>query len=149
MRLLGLLNTEELRDYVLRKLFNLKNELDLSKRNLFFEKYSLSSFEGYYIYTDTFGNTKGYCYVFSEKGQIERYKVTDDLFEICYWIFWDITSSLSVKYEFEHRQETQDFRRIMFAKRLELLGKLGDNYKKRGEIEITEILEETPFVDAD
>ncbi len=72
---------------------------------------------------------------------------TSSLFEVTYWIFEFHTSEMAFDYEKKHRIEGKDCRRIAFQKQLELIGFIGEDYRKRAEIEINEILKEHPFQD--
>jgi hypothetical protein len=57
---------------------------------------------------------KGYHYVVVERGtELER-KSSDNLTDLLYWIFKDITFSMSVKFELQNRIEDQDFRVLLF-----------------------------------
>ena len=72
---------------------------------------------------------------------------TNDLFEVTYWIFKYQTSVMAFEYERKHRVEGKDCRRIAFLKQIELMEIIGENYRKKAELEINEILKEHPFQD--
>ena len=76
------------------------------------------------------------------------HKITNDLFEIAYWIYSDVTFRMSVEFEYKNRIKKQDPRRLYFKKQLELLGVVGDKFRKRGEIAIDEILKISPYDDS-
>ena len=71
----------------------------------------------------------------------------NDIIELTYWIASIGIRSLSIAYEVSNRVEGQDFRRIMFLKRLELFAVLGDDYKKMAEKGILELLCDYPYND--
>jgi hypothetical protein len=54
---------------------------------------------------------------------------------------------MALKYEYKNRKENQDPRRLYFEKQLEMLGLIDENYQKRGEIEIDDILKNAPYDD--
>jgi hypothetical protein len=86
-------------------------------------------------------------YVTVERGQELERKTTSDLDELLYLIFASVTFSMAVKYEGKHRVSGQDFRRIMFQKQEELLGRLNENWQRREEEEHRLILAKYPFDD--
>ena len=111
--------------------------------DIYFSNGTPNNVEGTYVYSDEIG----YHFVFTERGKISLHKITDDLFEISYWIYADQTFKMSLKYATKHKKNNQDFRRILFEKKLEMLGLVGNNYRKRGEIEVDEILKIAPYND--
>lgn len=101
-------------------------------------------FEGEYCYSDSVG----YHYCFSERGELGIHKITDDLFEISYWILETSLFEMAENYEANNRIQGQDFRRLLFKKILEYFAAIGDNYKKMCEIKFDEILKNAPFDDS-
>lgn len=137
--------TDELRNQVFNKFKILKESVSndgiTCNLNIYFSTGTPHNIEGTYTYSDELG----YHYVFTEKGKIRLHKITDDLFEITYWIFKDLIHCIASKYEGENRIEKQDFRRLLFAKELELFEIVGENYRKRFEIAVDEILKNYPY----
>jgi len=91
----------------------------------------------------------GDCYYYGGIGDrgavtLER---TKSLFEVAYWIFEFQTSAMAFEYEKKHRIMGQSYRRIAFAKQLELMGLIGEDYRQRAELEINKMLKEHPFQD--
>jgi hypothetical protein len=86
-------------------------------------------------------------YVVSERGQEIERKMTDKLDDLLYWIFADVTFSMSSDYELKNRIEDKDCRRIMFDKQKELLGQLNQNWRQREDAEHQRILKNSPFDD--
>jgi hypothetical protein len=101
-------------------------------------------FEGAYSYSDN----EGYLYASIERGIKNMHKITTDLFEISYWIYSDATFRMSVEFEYKNRIKNQDPRRLYFKKQLELLGLIGENFRKKGEKAIDEILIIAPYDDS-
>ena len=150
--LFRLLTTDELENIIRMEYYRLKSVAekdgiyrDLDRGVFFAKNIPNGSREGIYIFADIMG----YHYVgINERGEERRHKVTDDIFEICFWVFNDQTSLMSTEFEVNNRKgDQEDHRRSSFAKRLELLGEIGANYKKRGEIAIDEILKIAPYDD--
>ena len=112
--------------------------------NIHFEKVPPVNFEGEFCYTDE----KGYHYGgISDRGEILRDNTTYSLFEVSYWAMSGVVGTIASEFERKNRVPEQDIRRILFDKKLELLAVLGENYRKRGEIDIDEILKIAPYQD--
>ena len=88
-----------------------------------------------------------YHYVASERGNEIFRKETTDSDELLYWIFSDVTTSMAYSYELKHRRPNQDFRRLAFSKRIELLEKLNPKWADREAKEIEKSLMDSPFDD--
>lgn len=54
---------------------------------------------------------------------------------------------MACAYELEHRIPGQDFRRLMFSKRVELLTSIDPDMGRRGKEQIAETLRNAPFND--
>jgi hypothetical protein len=102
-----------------------------------------NNMEGAYAFSDELG----YHYAFTEKGRIRSHRISDDLFDVSYWIFADLIFRMALNYATNHQQPNQDFRRVLFAKETELFGAIGENYLKRAQIAIDETLKDNPFND--
>lgn len=134
-----MLNSEELEIEIkngISKVPDIKNIF-----NLKFEKNIPNGEDGIYI----FGDLQGYHYVLMERGVENIHKLTDDVFEICFWCFFELTSNAAFDYEFENRDDRLNYREVAFNKLIEYLSLIGDNFKKRGEIEIDNILKVNPY----
>ena len=93
-------------------------------------------------------DARGYHYVISERGtETERLTTTsiDDLF---YRVSRTLAFSAAVAYEGRHRVPGQDFRRVMFARQVELLNRVNPEWAARCASEHEETLRRHPFVDA-
>jgi hypothetical protein len=90
---------------------------------------------------------RGYHLVTVEHGEeLERF-TTNDLDDLLYHIFADVTRDLADSYELTHRIERQDNRRILFWKQVELLSRLSAGWAQRQANEQEQILRESPFDD--
>lgn len=88
---------------------------------------------------------QGYQYIITERGhELERLQ-TDNLDELLYWICKDITFDMATRYELENRVPTEDFRRIYFAKNIELMERINTKYAKWLKKELDEVLEKYPY----
>ena len=139
MRLLKLLTTKELEHQIKTEYLKIygiiKKELDIN-----FYPNLPNADDGEYVYA----NDVGYHYVLCERGKEIEHKITDDVFEISFWAIYPSLIRPSFDYELQNRDETLDYGEVAFAKQLEYLELLGENFKKRGEIEISQILENNP-----
>ena len=139
MRLMKMLNTNELEEKIRFGISKVKDIEDIS--DLKFQKNIENGEDAIYIFSDL----QGYHYVLMERGIEIVHKVTDDVFEICFWCFFELTRNAAFDYELENRDEKLNYRKVAFTKQLEYLSTIGENYRKRGEIEIDEILKIYPY----
>lgn len=140
MKLMKMLTTHELENEII-KLIKKLQKCDEVNVDLIFKKNIEKGEDGIYV----FAYNRGYHYVISERGCELTHKVTDDVFEICYWAIYPLALRMSFDYECKNRKSLNDSRQVAFGKLLEYLSELGTNYKKRGEIEIDEILKVNPY----
>ena len=89
----------------------------------------------------------GYIYANEERGHVYNERKTQDLDELLYWIMKDITFSMAVDYEVANRVLHADFRRLLFAKDLELLGSLKPEWRERKREYYDAVLAQYPFND--
>ena len=95
-----------------------------------------------------FSGERGYHYCgIGDRGERFLNNVTSSIFEVSYWVIKFQVFLMASNYEHTHHICGRDFRRVMFAKALELFDALGGNYRKRAEIDIDEILKESPYDD--
>ena len=113
-----------------------------SKEYPFFSETRPAISDGWYVFWD-----QQYVLVFEERGKETERIESQDAKDILYRIFKSITSSIASEYELDHRIESQDFRRILFDKQLELLNTIDESFAKKREDEITQILLIAPFLD--
>jgi hypothetical protein len=92
-------------------------------------------------------DSRYYYYVVVERGvELER-RSTINHEELLYWIFREVTFTMAMKFEMENRVDTQDFRRILFKKHVELMSKVDDEFGNKLQDEINGILTQAPFSD--
>ena len=108
---------------------------------VFFEEDTPCSIEGIYVFADS----GGYHYVLSERGSKSIHKVTDDLFEIRFWVVGPLAFEMAVQFERKNRVSGLDERELVHYKYLELLDNVGANFKRRGEIVVSEALKLRPY----
>jgi len=99
-----------------------------------------------YPHVEVKGST--YCWVVVERGREIRRKETRDFEEFLYWVFANVTSTLATEYASKNRIKDQDFRRVLFAKQVELLEKLSPSWAQARESEIADILQRRPYNDS-
>ncbi|WP_439444158.1 Imm63 family immunity protein [Listeria aquatica] len=141
MRPLEFLKTTELQEKIIEDLNKIKGQEDLEKQ-LNFKEPVIGSEEGRYVFADT----QGYHYIVSERGQKIVNKVTDDLFDIKFWVIYPIVVTISFDFSAENSQNNDDPRIVAFPKQLALLKEIDQNLFKRGEIEQDEILKTNPIL---
>ncbi len=89
----------------------------------------------------------GYHYVVVERGIEHEKRTTQDIDELMYWVFKAITFSMASDYELHNRIPNQDFRRLLFAKQIELIKIINPAFFERLEKEKNEILKQHPYED--
>lgn len=88
-----------------------------------------------------------YHWVVVERGVEIVRRTTLDFDEFLFWVFESISNAIATRYAMKHRVSGEDFRRKLFSKQLELLGRLSSEWKSREENTISKILESNPFRD--
>lgn len=89
-----------------------------------------------------------YYYVVTERGtEFERESFTDKD-DLLYRLVADITFGMAVDHELRNRIGGQDFRRVMFGKRIELMERVGPEFGAKARQETAEILKENPYDDS-
>ncbi len=89
----------------------------------------------------------GFHYIAVERGEELSHAVTEDIHELLYWVFRDVTFSMACTYESAHRNPAQDFRRILFAHQCSLLGLLDPTWQIRCAQEQEKVLTSHPYKD--
>lgn len=88
-----------------------------------------------------------FFYIYSERGcEIYREPISS-LDELMYFILARAANRMALDHELDNRVEGQDFRRIYFSKRIELMNKLNPQWGERCRKEIEEILVSAPYSD--
>lgn len=88
-----------------------------------------------------------YHYISTERGQELDKLVTKSFDELLYKIFNHITSSMAFSYERDNRVLNKDCRRIAFAKKIELMSKINEQWGIKIEQEIAKTLQNSPYDD--
>ena len=70
-------------------------------------------------------------WIVKERGRLLEHRTTHDPDELLYWSFVLATSTLASTWEARHRDESQDFRVLMWAKQGELLHRLNPVWAQR------------------
>lgn len=84
--------------------------------------------------------------VYGERGiEFER-KTVSDIEDLLYYVFDDVTHLMASDYELRNRNENEDFRRLLFRKQIELMGRISEEYAKKLERDIGRILKVAPYV---
>jgi hypothetical protein len=89
-----------------------------------------------------------YHYVVTERGTEFERRSTPDADELLYWLLQGVTFSLACDFELKHRVAGRDFRRLLFAKQLELLRGLSPDWERKRASEIERVLQQHPFDDS-
>ncbi|MFD0939544.1 Imm63 family immunity protein [Pedobacter boryungensis] len=97
-----------------------------------------------YIEVDNLGYM---FYIISERGQEYERKGTNNIDDLLYWIFANVTFAMASDYELKNRIADKDSRRMMFQKQEELLGQLNDSWRQKENARHHSILESHPFDD--
>lgn len=143
----GRMTTEQLEKFVRNGLGILQQvaagdgivSVDLDVR---FGKDAAKRGHGAFVYSDE----GGYHYVsLGDRGAIGRHTITEDAFELAYWVFSGLATLMSAEYA--GREPRRSFRRTMLEKKLEILQSVGENYRRRGEIDLDELLKICPYED--
>lgn len=88
-----------------------------------------------------------YHWIGMERGQETAHQVTDDVDELLYWIISSNAAGTAGQWEMKHRHPTADFRRLYFARTVELLARVKPEWAERQQAEWDEVLMRHPFVD--
>jgi len=135
-----MLTTKELENVIMKYIKDFE-EITNRKYTINFKENMANGADGTYV----FSNYQGYHYVDSERGIEITHKITDDVFEISFWTLNPYIIMISFEYERANRKKGTNSREVALNKQLELWGMLGDNFRKRGEIEVSEVLKANPL----
>ena len=94
-------------------------------------------------------DNKGSHYVIWERGREHERRTTEELDELLYWLMKDIVFRMASDYELHHRIPNQDFRRLLFNTKLNLLKRINADFYNRGKDEIDKILIDAPYNDTE
>ena len=82
-----------------------------------------------------------------EKGRIRSDIVTDEKREVLWSALQIFSINIIMNFALCNREKGKDFRRAIFAKEKEIFSLFGQDFKKRKEKEIEEILKKNPYND--
>ncbi|MCI5822318.1 MAG: Imm63 family immunity protein, partial [Lachnospiraceae bacterium] len=102
-----------------------------------------NSVEGTYI----FNKNNEYHILFTEKGKIRSDIVTDEKREVLWNAVEIISTNIIMNFAISNREKGKDFRRALFAKEKEIFSLFGQDFQKRKDEEIEEILKKNPYND--
>ena len=92
-------------------------------------------------------DSMGYHYIVEERGQEIRHETTDDLDQLMFWIFEQVSFDISLRESVAARQENLDDSRFFYVRQEELLHKLKPGWAEVIHQKHAKILEEFPFDD--
>jgi hypothetical protein len=101
--------------------------------------------------TDHFGtphievDDTGYHFIVCERGNELERRTTKDIQTLLYWVFELIVFKMASEYELHNRKPGEDFRRVLFAKQLELFEKLNTGWLALKQKELEDILKQHPY----
>lgn len=88
-----------------------------------------------------------YHWIGKDRGTVTQHQQTDDADELLYWIVSSNAAGTASQWEMEHRHPTDDFRRLYFARTVELLARVKPEWAERQQAEWDAVLRRHPFVD--
>lgn len=88
-----------------------------------------------------------YHYVVNERGAELVRRRTTDPDEVLYWFISNVISDIAGEYELTHRIEGVDSRRLWFAKEIEWLAQINEEWGRRKQKEFETILKDHPYND--
>ena len=88
-----------------------------------------------------------YAYVVTERGNEYERRETNDPDELLYWLVSDTTREAAQLFELANRVAGRDFRRLLFAKHVELLENIRAEWGSRKREEYDTILKKHPYND--
>lgn len=130
---------EEVKDYIIKMCDRISINEQSNLLPMFSKKEDVFN-EGASIYVDN-----KYHYIIMERGRMNKHYESEVLEDIIYPLFKDLTSSLAQHFELEHRRSEKDFRKVMWEKQLELLGRINDKFVDMRKKEIEDILIIAPY----
>lgn len=134
-----MLTLDELKKYILKMSYRIAVNENSDLLPLFSKTEDVYN-EGASVYIDD-----KYHYVIMERGRVYKHYESDVLEDVLYPLFKNVTFSLAQEYEVHHRKKEEDFRKLMWEKQLELLGRIDEKFADMRKSEIEEILKIAPY----
>ena len=91
----------------------------------------------------------GYSYVIAERGEEYSSQQTTNFRELLYWIFKGVSFEMACQWELQNRKEQEDFRRHLFAKQVQIMKEVNDEFAEKLQAENEAILTYAPFNDSE
>ncbi len=86
-----------------------------------------------------------YHYVVTERGRELERKIAKDEEELMYWFVSDSIFSVACTWEARNRNESEDFRRQLFSKQIELLNSINPEWARKKEAYHEDVLKKHSF----
>lgn len=135
-----MLTTNELQKYIMSEINDKLDEISYS--NVFFEKGDDNSAEGTYI----FSTNSNYHILYAEKGKIRSDIVVNDEREVLWYALNILSTNITMKYAMNNQEKGKDFEDHSLRKK-KIFALFGEDFLKRKDEEINEILEKNPYND--
>ena len=113
------------------------------KRCIYYREETTEDYDGIFVYS----NAKGYHYVCIERRNMDIHRITQNIFDISYWVLDNYVYYYASDYAVHHYEEGKDYRRPLFENQQTLWKLLDERGYERKCKEIAEILEKYPYVD--
>jgi len=112
--------------------------------DLFFKESNDNYLPGTYVFSDKEGY---HLDMVGDRGGIVENKTFSNIEDLYFELCWQMVSEISTNYASKNRKEGEDWRRIMFSKRIELLNEISEKFALHGKKKIDDILSENPYDD--
>ena len=90
----------------------------------------------------------GYSYVIAERGEEYSRQHTTNFRELLYWIFKSVSFEMACQWELQNRKKQEDFRRQLFAKQIQIMKEVDEEFAVKLQAENEAILTYAPFNDS-
>lgn len=134
------MTTKELEQYIKNIVYNKLGNFDIPVK---FENGNANSIDAVYVFSDG----KNYHFFSPERGAIRIDIITNRIADIIYLAVGQVITKIASNYELKNREPNKDFRRVWFAKEIELWALFGEDFHKRKKREIENTLINNPYVD--
>lgn len=126
---------QELTDHIMKTV----PAADLS--NIYFCACNEKSPEGVYV----FSQNNQYHYVLIEKGKAARHYTCTETADVLWYVLETALFELAVEYAKKNSGQTEDFRKLLFQKEIELFALFGQSFRERKIAQINAILQKYPY----
>ena len=136
-----MLTTIALEEYIKKEIDSRLGEVNWN--NIYFKKGYKNSIEGTYIYS----KISGYHILYVEKGEIREQRITLRKETVLLYVLEIVSFDIALNYAKRNRKGSEDFRKELFTKEIEIYSLFGTKYEKKKKREIDKILEKNPYND--